>query len=60
MLELDKAKHILEVACGTGRMLPHAMTLKPKSTTYLATDLTQAMVDIAHLKVKAYLEKAGV
>lgn len=29
MLRLDQAKHILEVACGTGRFLSTALSLKP-------------------------------
>lgn len=38
-LDLNNSKHILEIACGTGKMLPEALHLKPKTTTYLATDL---------------------
>lgn len=60
MLDLPKAKHILEVACGTGRLLSLATGLKPKETTYLATDLTQAMIDSANAKLKAEIEKVGV
>ena len=60
MLDLDKAKHILEVACGTCRLLPLTVNIKAQETTYLATDLTQSMVDMAHKRLKENLEKAGV
>ena len=60
MLDLNKAKHILEVACGTCRLLPLTVNLKAPETTYLATDLTQSMVDAAQKRLKANLEKAGV
>jgi trans-aconitate methyltransferase len=60
MLELDKAKHVLEVACGTCRLLPLTVSLKAPETTYLATDLTQSMVDMAQKRLKTNLEKAGV
>lgn len=36
MLELDKSSHILEVACGTGKLLPLVMSLKSKETTILS------------------------
>lgn len=48
MLQLEHAHHILEVACGTGRLLPLALTLKPIETTYLATDLCTNMIQLAH------------
>ena len=44
MLQLSTSKHILEVACGTGKMLPQAVLLKPDETTYLAIDLSSAMI----------------
>ena len=60
MLELDKAKHILEIACGTCRLLPLAINLRSQEATYLATDLTQAMVDLSHKRINEYILKAGV
>lgn len=39
MLNISKASHILEIACGTGKLLPLAVSLKPQKCTYLATDL---------------------
>lgn len=40
MLQLHSAKHILEVGCGTGRLIPYALTLKPDETTYYASDIS--------------------
>ena len=44
MIDLHKAKHILEVACGTGKIIPIAMTLKQDNCTYLASDLSSSMI----------------
>ena len=60
MLDLPTASHILEIACGTGKLLPLAINLKKKETTYLATDLTRAMIDHANDRLQQYIEKAGV
>ena len=40
MINLPSAQHVLEVACGTGRILPIAMTLKQNQCTYLASDIS--------------------
>lgn len=40
MLQLQEAKHVLEIACGLGKMIPYAVTQKKEETTYLATDLS--------------------
>ena len=40
MLQLREAKHVLEIACGLGKMIPYAVTQKKEETTYLATDLS--------------------
>lgn len=55
MLQLDKSKHILEVACGTGKLLPFAMSLKSKETTYLATDISANMIELAKVNLKEYI-----
>ena len=60
MLDLPQAKHILEVACGTGKLLPLAVQLKGEATTYLATDLSQNMVDLAKQGISQFLDKMGV
>lgn len=46
MLQLPQAKHILEVGCGSGKLLHQAALLKPQETTYLATDLSTVMLDL--------------
>ena len=60
MMELDKAEHILEVACGTGKLLPLAMSLKPLDCTYLASDFSEKMVKYSIETIDEYLEKMGV
>jgi len=60
MIDLPKAKHILEVGCGTGRLLPLAMNLKSLDCTYLASDLSSTMVDLAHENLHKYLSNIGV
>ncbi len=44
ILELRKARNILEVACGTGKMLPFAIDQKAVEASYLASDLAPNMV----------------
>lgn len=40
LLKLDTASQILEVACGTGRMIPMVLDLKNPNTQYYATDIS--------------------
>ena len=60
MIELPKAQHILEVACGTGRLLPLAMHLKPLNCTYLASDLSESMISYTHKNLQKYLDNLEV
>ena len=60
MLELGNASHILEVACGTGKLLPLAIQLKGVKTTYLATDLSQNMVDLAKEGIHQFCTKMKI
>jgi ubiquinone/menaquinone biosynthesis C-methylase UbiE len=46
MLEPWKAQHILEVGCGTGKLLPIAANLKGPNAHYLATDLSPQMIKL--------------
>ncbi len=39
LMDLQRSKNVLEVACGTGKLLPIAVILKNQSTKYLAVDL---------------------
>lgn len=50
VLRIDQAKHILEIACGTGKYLINSLSLKPSECTYLASDLSPCM--ISHAKAK--------
>ena len=59
MINLPQAKHILEVACGTGRLLPLAMNLKGEECTYLASDISEAMIGLCRNNLKRNLEKMG-
>ena len=59
-LNLSSSKHILEIACGTGKLLPLAMRLKNENTTYLGTDLAENMIKEAHLTLEKELKKMGV
>ncbi len=47
MLRLTEAHNIYEVGCGTGRLLPYVMSIKSKEASYLAIDLSEAMVELA-------------
>lgn len=53
MCEPWKAHNILEVACGTGKLIPYAMQIKRPDTKYLAVDLAPEMVELAHQNTKA-------
>ena len=54
MLNLGKASNILEVACGTGKLLPFALDQKSTEASYLASDLAPNMVDLARGNLRRY------
>lgn len=56
MLRLNQAKNVLEIACGTGLLLPYAISIKNKDTHYLATDLAPEMITKAEQKLQHNLE----
>jgi SAM-dependent methyltransferase len=60
MLQLDSAQHILEVACGTGKLLPMAVDLKAEEATFLATDLSKVMLQTCKQTIQTNLAKMGV
>jgi SAM-dependent methyltransferase len=60
MLKLNKAHHIYEVGCGTGRLIPYTIGLKPEDCTYLATDLSDKMVESSRHFLASYINKLGV
>lgn len=45
ILKLDQARNILEVGCGAGKLLSTVLDLKSPETNYLATDVSEAMVN---------------
>ena len=47
MSELWKAENILEVACGTAKMIPIALRMKKKDSLYTATDISPSMIKLA-------------
>lgn len=44
LMQLHKANNILEVACGTGKLLSFAMDRKKQDCAYLASDIATNMV----------------
>lgn len=57
MLNLGEAHNILEVGCGSCLLVPHALDIKKAATSYLATDLSDDMIEMAHSRLKANLQK---
>jgi ubiquinone/menaquinone biosynthesis C-methylase UbiE len=60
MLALPTANSILEIACGTAKLLPLALSLKPNHCHYTATDLSPMMIELAKETLQEYLNKMGV
>lgn len=56
MLDLPRAKSILEVACGTGKLLPLAAGMKLPGASYLGLDLAPEMVEKARASLQRNLE----
>lgn len=59
MMKIPEAKHIYEVGCGIGKMIPYTVSLKPHGCTYLATDLSEKMVEMARDYLSAFTQKMG-
>jgi ubiquinone/menaquinone biosynthesis C-methylase UbiE len=51
-LQKDKVKHLLELACGTGRVTKHLAGLIPDDGSLTATDLNPGMLEIAQSKLR--------
>lgn len=56
-MDLHKADNILEVACGTGKLLSFMLELKRKESTYLASDLAPNMVKLARDNLKRNFDR---
>lgn len=46
-IDADTAKHVLEIACGTGRVTNHLLKKLSPATTLVATDLNAGMIEEA-------------
>jgi len=51
-LRRDKVKHVLELACGTGRVTRHLVDIIPEDGRLTATDLNPGMMEIARSKIQ--------
>jgi SAM-dependent methyltransferase len=60
MLRLNKARHIYEVGCGTGRLLPYTVGIKSEESTYLATDISDKMIESTRSSLTTSLKRLGV
>ena len=56
MTHIWKAQNILEVACGSGKLLPLAMQLKDKDASYLATDLSPKMIELTEHNLRNHFQ----
>jgi ubiquinone/menaquinone biosynthesis C-methylase UbiE len=50
-LKKDKVQHLLELACGTGRVTRHLADLIPDNGSLTATDLNPGMLEVAQSKI---------
>lgn len=51
-LKNDKVEHVLELACGTGRVTRHLVDLIPDDGSLVATDLNPGMLEVAKSKIQ--------
>jgi ubiquinone/menaquinone biosynthesis C-methylase UbiE len=56
VLKIYRAKNILEIACGTGLLLPLALAMKNKEAQYVATDLSPEMIKKTEKRLQSQLE----
>lgn len=60
MMKIPEANHIFEVGCGIGKMIPYTLSLKREDCTYLATDLSEKMVEMSRNYLSGYTHKLGL
>jgi SAM-dependent methyltransferase len=53
-INTEKAKNVLELACGTGRLTQHLVDYLPKDTLVTATDINPAMLAVGQEKILAF------
>lgn len=51
-LKNDNVTHLLELACGTGRVTRHLLNLIPSDGSLTATDLNPGMLEVAQSKIQ--------
>lgn len=51
-LKNEKPEHVLELACGTGRVTRHLVELIPEDGSLVATDLNAGMIEVAKSKIQ--------
>ena len=56
-LRLGEAKNVLEIGCGTGRLLPYALSQKGSDTSYYATDFIDNLVKITANRLEKDLKR---
>lgn len=52
-LKKDKVEHLLELACGTGRVTRHLVDLLPDNGSMVAIDLNPGMLQVAKEKIQS-------
>ncbi|MBS1604015.1 MAG: class I SAM-dependent methyltransferase, partial [Bacteroidetes bacterium] len=50
-IDFTKANHVLELACGSGRLSSHIVQQLPLTARFTATDLSEDMLSVARTKV---------
>ena len=52
-LRKEKVEHVLELACGTGRVTRHLVDLIPEHGSLIAADLNLGMLEVAKSKIQS-------
>lgn len=52
-LQKEKLEHVLELACGTGRVTRHLVDLIPEDGSLVAADLNAGMLEVAKSKISS-------
>ena len=52
MTEIWNAHNILEVGCGTGKLIPIALNMKRRDAGYLGIDMSPMMIKLAKYNIE--------
>ena len=55
MLKIHECDTILEVACGTGLLVPYLLTIKKKDSKLYLTDLSKNMLAVTKKRIETYV-----